>query len=107
MSRRQFPAGNGIVCFVGWDRPLQSYFAQVHGVHTDPAQEEKLQPFRDMGYGANLTQTVSTVEELEAALEGASIRIPSEIREQLVADKGPDEFPNRIGRGVVNALRAR
>lgn len=95
MPRHRFPAGNGITCFIGWDRPIGSYFAQIEGGPNPDDDSSPLSKFRHMGYGANIGQTIETVEEIVGALGEAGITVPADIVEQLRAEKSPERHPHR------------
>jgi hypothetical protein len=92
VSRHRFAIEKGLVCVVGWDCPLSSYFAMVRGPEQDAAREEQLASFRGYGYGANPGQDIFELEDLIGPLKAAEIEIPVAIIEALKADRRPDAF---------------
>ena len=63
MSRRDIPArAAGHTVFVGWDRPLQSFFGQVY----DERRDEEENPI--FWIGADRPGQVGAVDELAAAI---------------------------------------
>lgn len=99
MSRRTFQTPSQLKIVVGWDRMLGSFFAFLEkGTGADAAQEASLERFRGMGYGANIGQTLSNLEEIIEALEEARIQIPDEIQMSLLEDQSA-RSPASIHRG--------
>ncbi|MDQ7815214.1 MAG: hypothetical protein RDU25_05430 [Patescibacteria group bacterium] len=87
MSRRTFEH-DGLIWTVGWDSPLQSFYAQVEGKLRDVAQQKKLQPFRQLGYGSLPEERLDTVEDLvDLLLDKADVEIPEDIQIALCDDQ--------------------
>ena len=78
---------DGTDTVVGWDNPLQTYFADVNGVST----------MLDMS-----RFDISTVDELEQV---ARITIPTEIKDRLEADRFAATVPTAMQKFFADRLK--
>ena len=92
MSRHSIPAQDpALTAIVGWDNPLQTFFAQVF----DPSIEEDDEA--DLLWLGTTLQAIPTVAALQAALTGWAT-IPAAIVDRLSRDQQAATPPTALQR---------
>ncbi|TWA81552.1 hypothetical protein FBY14_12444 [Azospirillum brasilense] len=94
-----YPAG--VSCIVGWDNPLQTYFAQVERVMSDPDSE----PDFMLWIGCSASECLDTAQLADAIAPWASL--PADIAEKLELERDTSHSPTRTQALVYNAMNQR
>ena len=98
MSRYRLPAQNpALTVVVGWDNPLQTFFAQAF----DPSVEDEAEA--DLLWIGTAFQEISTVAALQAQLTGWAI-IPPAIADCLTRDQQAATPPTPLQRWALQLL---
>lgn len=86
MSRHTIPGKNpSHDVVVGWDPPLQTYFAII----LDPTKDEEDKGYTVLWVGADRPMEIDRVSNLVAAISRYAI-VPKDIVRQLVIDRNRD-----------------
>jgi len=82
MSQHVFEVNTGVECLVGWDPPMQTFFAQVYKVDEDGERIDAEEGGTIIWVG-RVNSEIRTVRELAMLIELHAI-IPLEIYEALL-----------------------
>ena len=98
MSRYNIPSQNpALTIIVGWDNPLQTFFAQAF----DPSVEDEAEA--DLLWIGTAFQEIPTVAALQAQLTGWAI-IPPDIVDRLIRDQQAATPPTPLQRWALQLL---
>ena len=98
MSRYNIPSQNpALTIIIGWDNPLQTFFAQAF----DPSVEDEAEA--DLLWIGTAFQEIPTVAALQAQLTGWAT-IPPAIEERLTCDQQAATPPTPLQRWALQLL---
>lgn len=99
MSRYYIPSNDPTFysCAVGYDNPLQTFFAHVEKMAVDENEDETL------FVNGQLSGEISSVEDLQKTIAGYA-EIPPYIREKLLEDKAKSKGPNDFQKRMINLI---
>jgi hypothetical protein len=103
MSRYEIPARNPQhIIAVGWDNPLNTFFAQV----SRPVENEDGEDPIILWLGASRPREIVSVEDLAQHLEPYAALSP-EMLDQLRADRAAniDQPPTHVQQDAINLIR--
>ena len=99
MSRYTIPACDAsLTCIVGYDPPLETYFAQVE----DPSDPDETTAMR-LWIGC-APQAIPTVAHLQEALRGWAV-VPAAVLSDLFADKSAAALPTPLQRMLQEMMQ--
>jgi len=99
MSRYSIPATDpALICVVGYDPPLETYFAQVE----DPNDPDETTAIR-LWLGC-APQALPTVAQLQEHLSGWAV-MPQDVWAQLIADKSAAAPPTPLQQWMQEMMR--
>ena len=100
MSRYNIPSQNpALTIIIGWDNPLQTFFAQAF----DPSVEDEAEA--DLLWIGTALQEIPTVAALQAQLTGWAT-IPPTIVDRLMRDQQAATLPTPLQRWALQFLHS-
>lgn len=103
MSRYDIDTANpsATACVVGWDNPLQTFFAQVQQYQDDVDED----PIMRLWIGTTPSECLDVIKLAKAIAPWAIL--PADIATQLEADRDTAPAPSRHQAEIINTLLCR